>query len=123
MKDIHYGDAGNHSRMRLLADKAKTQGYYWTQMIQDAAMMARRCEEFQRLSKRIHSLATKLNLVGSPWPFTKWGVDIVGPLITGTGKRRFLIVAKDYFSKWVDAKALSRIKDVDVFTFIFQNNI
>ncbi|XP_026410442.1 uncharacterized protein LOC113305642 [Papaver somniferum] len=27
LKDIHYGDAGNHSGMRSLADKAKMQGY------------------------------------------------------------------------------------------------
>ncbi|XP_026383390.1 uncharacterized protein LOC113278878 [Papaver somniferum] len=45
LKDIHYGDAGNHSGMRLLADKAKMQGYYWPQMIQDPTRMSRRCEE------------------------------------------------------------------------------
>ncbi|XP_026395737.1 uncharacterized protein LOC113290316 [Papaver somniferum] len=47
-KYIHYGDAGNHIGMRSLADKAKIQGYYWPQMIRDAARMSRRCEEFQR---------------------------------------------------------------------------
>nr|QBG82596.1 putative uncharacterized protein [Papaver somniferum] len=123
LKDIHYGDAGNHSGMRSLADKPKIQGYYWPTMIQDAARMSRRCEECQRFAKKIHAPATTLNSVGSPWPFVKWCVDIVGPFIEGSGKRRFLIVATDYFSKWVEAKALSRIRDVDVFTFIFQNII
>ncbi|XP_026399282.1 uncharacterized protein LOC113295149 [Papaver somniferum] len=28
LKDIHYGDAGHHSVMRSLGDKAKMQGYY-----------------------------------------------------------------------------------------------
>ncbi|XP_026450577.1 uncharacterized protein LOC113350659 [Papaver somniferum] len=42
LKDIHYGDAGNHIRMRSLADKTKIQGYYWPQMIRDAARMSRR---------------------------------------------------------------------------------
>ncbi|XP_026399563.1 uncharacterized protein LOC113295438 [Papaver somniferum] len=45
LKDIHYGDANNHSGMRSLADKAKMQGYYWPKMIQDAARMSRRFEE------------------------------------------------------------------------------
>ncbi|XP_026435803.1 uncharacterized protein LOC113333594 [Papaver somniferum] len=45
LKDIHYGDAGNHSGMRSLEDKAKMQGYYWPAMIRDAARMSRRCEE------------------------------------------------------------------------------
>ncbi|XP_026400604.1 uncharacterized protein LOC113296515 [Papaver somniferum] len=48
LKDIHYEDVGNHSGMRSLADKAKMQGYYWPQMIRDAARMSRRCEECQR---------------------------------------------------------------------------
>ncbi|XP_026396838.1 uncharacterized protein LOC113291528 [Papaver somniferum] len=33
LKDIHYGDACNHSGMRSLTDKAKMQGYYWPQVI------------------------------------------------------------------------------------------
>ncbi|XP_026454832.1 uncharacterized protein LOC113356041 [Papaver somniferum] len=71
LKEIHYGDAGNHSGMRSLSDKAKMQGYYWPHMIRDAARMARRCEECQRFSRRIHAPATKLNYVDSPWPFSK----------------------------------------------------
>ncbi|XP_026399053.1 uncharacterized protein LOC113294895 [Papaver somniferum] len=66
LKEIHYGDAGNHSGMRSLSDKAKMQGYYWTHMIRDAARMARRCEECQQFSRRIHAPATKLNSVDSP---------------------------------------------------------
>ncbi|XP_026429275.1 uncharacterized protein LOC113325291 [Papaver somniferum] len=123
LKEIHYGDAGNHSGMRSLLDKAKMQGYYCPHMIRDASRMARRCEECQRFSIRIHAPATKLNSIDSPWPFSKWGIDIVGPLIEGSGKRRFLIVSIDYFSKWVVAKDLARIRDSDVFTFIFQNII
>ncbi|XP_026416568.1 uncharacterized protein LOC113312006 [Papaver somniferum] len=87
LKEIHDGDAGNHSGMRSLADKTKMQEYYWTQIIEDAAKMARRCEECQRFSKKNHAPATKLNSVGSPWTFAKWGVDIVVPLVEGTGKR------------------------------------
>ncbi|XP_026383041.1 uncharacterized protein LOC113278375 [Papaver somniferum] len=65
LKDIHYGDAGNHIRMISLADKAKMQGYYWPQMIRDASRMSRRCEECHRFAKKIHAPATKLNSVDS----------------------------------------------------------
>ncbi|XP_026378322.1 uncharacterized protein LOC113272739 [Papaver somniferum] len=87
LRGIHYKDAGNHSGMRPLADKAKMQGYYWPQMIQDAARMSRRSEECQRFSRRIHATATNLNSVDIPWPFSKWGIDIVGPLVEGSWKR------------------------------------
>ncbi|GJY21086.1 reverse transcriptase domain-containing protein [Tanacetum coccineum] len=42
----------------------------------------------------------------SAWPFSQWGIDIVGPLPTAPGGARFLVVAIDYFTKWVEAKPL-----------------
>ncbi|GKB09184.1 reverse transcriptase domain-containing protein [Tanacetum coccineum] len=38
-----------------------------------------------------------------------WGINIVGPFPVGLGKVKFLIVAMDYFIKWIEAKALSTI--------------
>ncbi|GKB53519.1 reverse transcriptase domain-containing protein [Tanacetum coccineum] len=38
-----------------------------------------------------------------------WGINIVGPFPVGLGKVKFLIVAMDYFTKWIEAKALSTI--------------
>ncbi|GKE92607.1 reverse transcriptase domain-containing protein, partial [Tanacetum coccineum] len=46
----------------------------------------------------------KLSLITSPWPFYKWGIDIDGPFLEGPGKVKFLIVAIDYFTKWIEAK-------------------
>ena len=37
----------------------------------------------------------------SPWPFSTWGIDIVGPLPPGKKQVKFLVVAIDYFMKWV----------------------
>ncbi|XP_026378051.1 uncharacterized protein LOC113272432 [Papaver somniferum] len=93
LHDIHSGDAGNHSGRRSLAIKAKMQGYYWLSMDKDSKNVDKRCERFQRFSRKIKSPATELNSVISPCPFVKWGVDIVGPLIEGTSKRKYLIVA------------------------------
>ncbi|XP_026429960.1 uncharacterized protein K02A2.6-like [Papaver somniferum] len=64
-----------------------------------------------------------LNTSSNPWPFGKWGIDIVGPFIPGIGQRRYLIVATDYFTKWAEVKAVQHIRDKDIFTFIFENII
>ncbi|GKA58105.1 reverse transcriptase domain-containing protein [Tanacetum coccineum] len=37
------------------------------------------------------------------------GIDIAGPFPEGPGKVKFLIVAMDYFTKWIEAKAVSTI--------------
>ncbi|GKE20610.1 reverse transcriptase domain-containing protein [Tanacetum coccineum] len=41
--------------------------------------------------------------------FYKWGIDIAGPFSEGLGKVKFLIVAIDYFTKWIEAKPVATI--------------
>ncbi|RVX07131.1 hypothetical protein CK203_030446 [Vitis vinifera] len=57
-----------------------------------------------------------------PWPFAQWGMDIVGPL-PAAAARKILLVATDYFSKWVEAEAYASIKDKDVTKFVWKNII
>ncbi|GJV40107.1 reverse transcriptase domain-containing protein [Tanacetum coccineum] len=47
----------------------------------------------------------------SLWPFYKWGIDIAGPFPEGPGKVKFLIVAIDYFTKWIEAKPVAKITE------------
>lgn len=49
------------------------------------------------------------------------GLDIIGLFPRLTGNRRFVFVAVDYFAKWVEAKALANIWDVDVKKFVWKN--
>ena len=59
--------------------------------------------------------------ISSPWPLAQWGIDIVGPLPTTPPQKKLLLVAIDYFSKWIVANAFSSIKDRDVTRFILKN--
>ena len=59
-----------------------------------------------------------LNLVTSPWLFTQWEMDIVDLLPIATTQKRFLLIATNYFSKWVEADAYASIKDKDVSKFV-----
>ncbi|GJV02302.1 reverse transcriptase domain-containing protein [Tanacetum coccineum] len=51
----------------------------------------------------------KLTPIMSPWPFYKWGIDIARPFPKGPGKVKFLIVAIDYFTKWIEGKPVTTI--------------
>ena len=62
-----------------------------------------------------------MNPVTSRWSFAQWGLDIIGPFPRATANRRFVLVATDYFTKWVKAEALANIKDVDVKKFFWKN--
>ncbi|GKB13787.1 reverse transcriptase domain-containing protein [Tanacetum coccineum] len=57
--------------------------------------------EIHEGSCSMHAAKAKA-LITSPWPFYKWGIDIAGPFPEGPGKFKFLIVAIDYFTKWIE---------------------
>jgi hypothetical protein len=48
-------------------------------------------------------------------------MDLVGPLPTAQGNCRFVAVAVDYFTKWVEAKPLANIKAPTIQKFFWQN--
>ncbi|KAL0416563.1 UNVERIFIED_CONTAM: hypothetical protein Slati_3488200 [Sesamum latifolium] len=50
-------------------------------------------------------------------------MDIVGKLPRATGQRKYLIVAVDYFSKWVEIEPLAKISEKEVIKFLWQNLI
>ena len=69
----------------------------------------------------MHQPGGVLNLLSSPCPFAQWGLDIVGPFPKAAGNKRYLLVDMNYFAKWVEAKPLSNIRDVDTKIFICKN--
>ncbi|XP_013624546.1 PREDICTED: uncharacterized protein LOC106330655 [Brassica oleracea var. oleracea] len=60
-----------------------------------------------------------LKSISSLWPFRKWGMDIVGKFSMAPRKKVFLLIVTDYFSKWVEAEALSRITDLQIHKFMW----
>ncbi|XP_022877058.1 uncharacterized protein LOC111395308 [Olea europaea var. sylvestris] len=95
LREVHEGVCGNHSGGLSLAQKLLRQG----QPSQD------------------------LTAVSSPWPFSKWGVDLIGPLAKGRGGVSFAIVAIDYFTKWVEVEPLAKITEANTSKFLWKNII
>ena len=46
------------------------------------------------------------------------GLDIVRPFPRVVGNQRWLLIGTNYFTKWVKAKSLSNIRDVDANIFV-----
>ncbi|GKA35752.1 reverse transcriptase domain-containing protein [Tanacetum coccineum] len=50
-----------------------------------------------------------------------WGIDIAGPFPEGPGRVKFLIVAIDYFTKWIEAKPVATITGNQIKKFMWDN--
>ena len=89
----------------------------------DAVELVKKCDKCQRFGN-VQRLPTKrLTTITSPWPFAQWGIDIIGPLPLGKGQVKFLLVAIDYFIKWVNAEALATITKAKIRSFMWKNII
>ncbi|GJZ69763.1 reverse transcriptase domain-containing protein, partial [Tanacetum coccineum] len=121
IREIHEGSCSMHAGPRSVVAKAMRLGYYWPTMHRDAREMIRTCNDCQ-----VHRPVPKnpqhpLTPITAPWPFYKWGIDIAGPFLEGSGKVKFLIVAMDYFTKWIEAKAMATITGNQVEKFVWDN--
>nr|GEX00272.1 reverse transcriptase domain-containing protein [Tanacetum cinerariifolium] len=101
--------------------KAIRLGYYWPTMHKDARDMIRKCNDCQIHRPIAKHPQQSLTPITAPWPFYKWGIDIAGPFPEGPGKVKFLIVAMDYFTKWIEAKAVATITGGQVKKFVWDN--
>ena len=45
----------------------------------------------------------------------------MGPFPKAVGNKRYLLICTDYFTKWIEAKPLANIRNVDVKRFIWKN--
>jgi hypothetical protein len=78
LRKIHEGLCRNRSRAKMLVNKVIRTGYYWLTMNKDAANIVRTCDACQRFARIMKNPPEHLHPIISPWPFAKWGVDIVG---------------------------------------------
>ncbi|GJX38737.1 reverse transcriptase domain-containing protein [Tanacetum coccineum] len=109
IREIHEGSCSMHAGPRSVVAKAMRLGYYWPTMHRDARDMIRTCNDCQIHHPVPRNPQQPLTTITASWPFYKWGIDIVGPFLEGPGKVKFLIVVMDYFTKWIEAKAVATI--------------
>ncbi|GKV44660.1 hypothetical protein SLEP1_g51822 [Rubroshorea leprosula] len=109
LREVHEGVCRSHVGARTLAHKVLRQGYYWPNMYKDAIQFVQRCQKCQFFAHLIHQPAEELTTLVAPWPFAQWGLDLLGPFMKRVGGVTHLIVGVDYFTKWVEARALSSL--------------
>ena len=96
-------------------------------MEEDRVKFVRYCEKCQLHVDKIHAPASSLHRLSSPWPFSMWAFDVVGPLsetrFEALKQKSFILTATEYYTKWAEAEAFVEIKASTVVKFIKTNII
>nr|XP_018623061.1 uncharacterized protein LOC108943460 [Nicotiana tomentosiformis] len=83
-----------------------------------------KCHQCQIHGDFIRVPPNELNVMGLPWPFVAWGMDVIGSIEPATSNRhRFILVAIDYFTKWVEESTYKVVTKKVVADFVQNNNV
>ncbi|RVW22323.1 Transposon Tf2-12 polyprotein [Vitis vinifera] len=119
MREVHAGVCGPHMGGHMLARKIMRTGYFWLTMETDCCQFVQRCPECQVHGDLIHVPPSELHALTSPWPFSVWGIDIIGKISPKSSSgHEFILVAIDYFTKWVETASYARLTSSGVASFI-----
>jgi hypothetical protein len=121
MKEIHTGLCGSHIGSRPLLGKVFRQGFYCPKAASDAVELVQKCENCQKCARDQKQPSSLTQLIQPTWSLQRWGLDLLGPLPPVQGNLNSVVVAVEYFSKWIEAKPLAILTSVTVQKFFWQN--
>nr|GFA21150.1 DNA-directed DNA polymerase [Tanacetum cinerariifolium] len=96
---------GGHHGANLTAMKIFDSGFFWPTIYKDAHEFVKNCDSCQRQGKISQRDEMPQNSIQVCEIFNVWGIYFMGPFSSSRGNK-YILVAVDYLSKWVEAKAL-----------------
>ncbi|GJS44743.1 reverse transcriptase domain-containing protein [Tanacetum coccineum] len=101
----HSGPTRDHYSASITGRKAYESGFFWPSIFKDAKDYVMRCDACQRTGNISSRSEMPQNNIQVCDVFDIWGLDFMGPFPNSKGNK-YILVAVDYVSKWVDVQAL-----------------
>ncbi|KAJ9555204.1 hypothetical protein OSB04_009818 [Centaurea solstitialis] len=117
----HTLPCGGHAGSGKTVAKVLQSGFYWPTLFRDADIFVRKCDRCQRTGNISRRHEMPLNYILEVELFDMWGIDFMGPF-PSSYSNRYILVAVDYVSKWVEAIA-SPTNDSRVVSKFLKRNI
>nr|GEX13758.1 reverse transcriptase domain-containing protein [Tanacetum cinerariifolium] len=105
LKACHYGPTGGHHGPNYTVKKVFDSEFYWPTIYCDAQDLVKSCDVCQRQGKISQRDEMPQNSIQVCEIFDVWGIDFMGSFPSSRGNK-YILVAIDYLSKWVEEKAL-----------------
>ena len=92
--------------------------YYWSNMSRDVKLYVKECHKCQTYKPQALNQYTEDIPTAPGLPFSRVGLDLIGPLPTTRRGNKYIIVLVDYLTKWVEAEPLQKTESEDVIRFL-----
>ncbi|XP_070014546.1 uncharacterized protein [Nicotiana sylvestris] len=85
----------------------------------DCIQYARKCHRCQIHADMIKLPPRELHTISSSWLFAAWGMDVIGQIEhAASNGHRFILVAIDYFTKWLEVASYKVVTKKVVADFV-----
>jgi hypothetical protein len=98
-------------------------GYFWSSLFKDCILAVQKCHVCQIYNRKLCAPPAPLHPVVFVGPFEKWGIDFMTCNPHSVGGHGYIIVAVDYFTKWVEAMPTYNNTGKTATLFIFNHII
>jgi hypothetical protein len=93
-------------------------------MLEDCFEYYNECQDCKKFGNIQRVPASALNPIIKPWPFRGWGIDLIGQINLPSSKgHKFVLLATDYFTKWVEAIPLKKVTSENMIEFVKEHII
>jgi ribonuclease HI len=122
--EVHEGIYGTHQSAHKMKWLLRRAGYFWPTMLEDCFKYYKGCQDCQKFGAIQRAPASAMNPIIKPWLFRGWGMDMIGQINPSSSKgHTFILVATDYFTKWVEAIPLKKVDSGDAIQFVKEHII
>jgi hypothetical protein len=118
MGEVHDGICGTHQSAHKMKWLLHHAGFYWSTMINGCFSYYKGCESCQNFGDVQLAPAAMLHPKIIPWSFHGWALDFISQILPSSKGHRFVLVAMDYFTKWMEVVLLKNMMHREVIHFI-----
>jgi hypothetical protein len=97
----------------------RNNNYYWSTILEDCFKYYKGCQECQKIGSIQRVPASAMNPIIKPWTLRGWAIDLIRQIYPPSSKgHKFILVATDYFTKWVEAIPIKNVTSGNMIDFV-----
>jgi len=122
IKDFHAGHCGGHLYWKSIVEKILRAGYYWPSLFADVKKFVVSCHKCQIFEGKRKLLPFPLKPISTEKPLQQWGLDFIGEIHpSSSSQHKWILIATDYFTKWIEAIPCRQANDSTIIQFLETN--
>jgi len=122
MQQFHSNICGGHHYWKTTTHKILRAGYYRPTLFSDVFSFVESCDGCYRFTGRQQLKSLPLKPIHTNGPFQQWGLDFIGEINPhSNGQHHWILVATEYFTKWIEAIPNNKFDHQVVMKFLTKN--